>query len=59
VHGGETIIPSGTNIIVQVMLNDKVLAEQMIDLSSRNVSGFGNKFTPKKRNIKNYQEIGV
>lgn len=59
VHGGETIIPAGSSIVVQLVLNDKVLAEQMIDLSDRNVSGLGNKFTPKKRNIKNYQEMGA
>lgn len=58
-HGGETVIPNGANIIVQLILNEKVLAEEVININDRNVSGFGNKFTPTKKNIKNFQQMGV
>jgi TP901 family phage tail tape measure protein len=59
-HGGETVIPSGGQLIqVQLMLNDEVLAEKIIDINEKNVSGFQTKFNPIPNNIKNFQDMGV
>jgi hypothetical protein len=59
VHGGETILPYGSNIVVQLTMDGKVLAEEIIDLNDRNIMGMGEKFTPTKKNIKNFQQMGV
>ena len=59
VHGGETILPYGSNITVQLTMDGKVLAEEIIDLNDRNIMGMGEKFTPTKKNIKNFQQMGV
>jgi hypothetical protein len=59
-HGGETVIPSnGQMITVQLVVGEKVLAEQIIDINEKNVSGFKNKFNPIPNNIKNFQQMGV
>ena len=59
VHGGETILPYGSNIVVQLTMDGKVLAEEIIDLSDRNINGMGEKFNPTKKNIKNFQQMGA
>jgi TP901 family phage tail tape measure protein len=59
VHGGETILPYGSNIVIQLTMDGKILAEEILDLNDRNIMGMGEKFTPTKKNIKNFQQMGV
>jgi TP901 family phage tail tape measure protein len=50
-------IPNVINL--QLMLDGKVLAEEIIDLNEKNISGMKDTFTPLKPNIRNSQEFGV